>query len=110
MSIYGKSDQAILDELSQRIKRRRLNKNVTQQNLAKKAGLNRTTIRDVEQGKSFGMMTLIQVLRALEALEELEIFLPVQGVSPLQRVKMQGKVRKRASSKRTVTEKGSPEW
>ena len=110
MSIYGKSDHAILQEIADRIKRKRLDTNLSQQNLAEQAGLNRTTIRDVEQGKPFGVMTFIQILRALNALEELEGFLPETGISPLQLVKLKGKERRRASPTKKDTHKGEPEW
>ena len=110
MSIYGKSDLEILRSISSRIKRRRLDKNLSQQELADKAGLNRTTIRDVELGKPFGIMTMIQILRALSALEELEGFLPESGISPLQLVKMKGKERRRASPKKQPSNKGESEW
>jgi transcriptional regulator with XRE-family HTH domain len=110
MSIYGKSDLAILRGIADRLKRRRLDKNLSQQNLAEKAGLNRTTIRDVEQGKPFSVMTLIQILRALNALEELESFLPEPGISPLQLAKLKGKERRRASPKKKQSNGGESEW
>ena len=43
------------------------------------------------------MLTFIQILRALDALEELDSLLPEPGISPLQLAKMKGKVRRRAS-------------
>ena len=110
MSIYGKSDHAILKEIAGKIKRRRLKQNITQQVLAEKVGLNRTTIRDAEQGKSFGVLTLIRIVRGLDALEELENFLQEPSISPLQMVKMKGNLRKRASSKRKLINKGESEW
>jgi hypothetical protein len=39
MSIYGMSDRAILREIGERLKRKRLDKNVSQQKLAELAGL-----------------------------------------------------------------------
>lgn len=110
MNIYAKSDGAILREMAGRIRRRRLDLNMTQQNLADKVGLNRTTIRDVELGKSYTILTLIQILRGLEVLDELEKLLPEKGPSPLQMLKMQGKVRQRASSKSGSSAKGKSEW
>lgn len=97
MSIYGMSDRGILREIGRRLKRKRLDKNVSQQKLAELAGLNRTTIVEVERGNPFGMLTFIQILRALEALEELDSLLPEPGISPLQLAKMKGKARQRAS-------------
>lgn len=97
MSIYGMSDRAILREMGRRLKRKRLDKNVSQQELADSAGLNRTTVSEIEQGEPFTMLTFIQILRALDALEELDSLLPDPGISPLQLAKMKGKVRRRAS-------------
>lgn len=97
MSIYGMSDRAILREIGGRLKRKRLDKNVSQQELAELAGLNRTTVSEIEQGKPFAMLTFIQILRALDALEELDSLLPDPGISPLQLAKMKGKVRRRVS-------------
>lgn len=96
MNFYSLSDKGILRELGMRIKRRRLNRNIPQQELADMSGLGRTTISDLEQGKPFGMLTLIKILRALEGLEELDSFLPDPGISPLQLAKMKGKKRRRA--------------
>jgi transcriptional regulator with XRE-family HTH domain len=97
MNVYGMSDRAILREIGGRLKRKRLDKNVSQQKLAESAGLNRTTVSEIEQGKPFAMLTFIQILRALEALEELDSLLPDPGISPLQLAKMKGKERRRAS-------------
>lgn len=97
MSIYGMSDRAILREMGRRLNRKRLDKNVSQQELAEMAGLNRTTVSEIEQGKPFAMLTFIQILRALDALDELDSLLPDPGISPLQLAKMKGKVRRRAS-------------
>ncbi|MBN1999270.1 helix-turn-helix domain-containing protein [candidate division KSB1 bacterium] len=110
VNIYAKSDRAILREIGARIKRRRLSQNITQQVLAEKTGLNRMTIVQLEKGDSCTMMTFIQVLRGLEALGELENFLPEPGIRPLQLIEMQGKVRRRASTKLKPPEKGETEW
>ncbi len=106
MSIYGMSDRAILKEIGRRLKRKRLEKNVSQQRLADLAGLNRTTVRDLEHGSPFGVLTLIQILRALGVLEELNSFLPDPGISPLQLAKMKGKERRRASPQTTNSKEG----
>ena len=110
MSIYGMSDRAILREIGRRLKRKRLEKNLSQQKLAELSGLNRTTIGEVERGSSFGILTLVQVLRALGALEELDSFLPDPGLSPLQLAKMKGKERQRASPQVADYDEGESDW
>lgn len=98
MAIYGMSDRAIVKEMGRRVKRKRLERNLTQQEIAGLAGINRTTVSDLERGKPFGMLTLLQILRALNALEAVDAFLPDPGLSPLQLAKLRGRERQRASS------------
>jgi transcriptional regulator with XRE-family HTH domain len=97
MDYYSLSDRAVLRELGRRLRRRRLDRNITQQDLADRAGLSRKTISDLEREGSASMLTLIQVLRALGSLEELDTFLPDPGLSPLELAKLKGRERQRAS-------------
>ena len=99
MSIYGKSNLGILREIAVRLKRRRLNINMSQQELADRAGISRNTVSYIEQGESFGVLTLIQILRALNALDGIDSFLPDPGISPLQLARMKGRERRRAYKK-----------
>lgn len=98
MDIIGMSDKAIIKEIGRRVKRRRLEGNFTQQEIADMAGISRPTVSDLERGKPFGILTLIQILRALNALDSVDAFLPDPGISPLQLAKMRGAERQRASS------------
>ncbi len=77
------TDQAIVEELGQRIKQRRIHKRYTQKELAERAGVNVNTIQNLEYGKSVTLAVLIQVLRALKDLDHLDAFLPEVEESPL---------------------------
>lgn len=94
------SDTAIIGELGERIKRLRLQKNFTQQELADRAGIAKSTLQKLEYGTSATMITFIQVLRALKKLDSLDNFLPEPGISPIEMQKLEGKKRQRASKKR----------
>ena len=95
---YGMSDPAILKSLSELIKQLRLKKNYTQSHLAEKAGIHRVTLGEFEHGaRSVSLTTFIQLLRALNELELLDVFKPRSSISPLQMVKLEGKKRHRAS-------------
>lgn len=100
MSIYGQSDREVLRGLGFRLRRARLRRNLSQEQLADRAGLNRTTISEYERGASTSTLTLVQVLRALEMLDELEAFLPEPGPSPLDLARRQGRQRQRATGRR----------
>lgn len=95
---YGMTDQAAVAELGKLLKQIRLNSNLTQETLARKAGLDRTTISQLENGRAATLLTLVQVLRALEKLELLDNFVE-EKISPLLALKFKSKERKRASSK-----------
>jgi len=90
---YTLTDSEILAEFGNRIRMVRIGKNMTQQMLAERSGLNRTTIRDVENGRSLNGMSLIQLFRSLELLERLDDFLPGVDQSPV--LAKQQKERKR---------------
>jgi len=93
------SDQAILQEIGLRLRRERLNQNLTQEAVAKRVGIRRATLSNAESGEDFTVGTLLGILRALDRLRNLAAFLPDPGVSPMQLLKKEGKVRKRASTK-----------
>ena len=99
MDMYGMSDKAILTEIGLRLKKKRLRKNLSQQELGARAGLNRNTISHIEGGGSLTLHNFIRILRALDALDDLDHFLPEPEISPLQ-VHMKGRARMRASGKR----------
>jgi len=112
MSFYGQSDKAVLRQLGQRLRQARLRRNFSQQELADRAGLNRTTVSEYERGASTSTLTLVQVLRALEMLEELQDFLPDPGPSPLELAQRQGRQRQRASGRRGRSDdsEGESSW
>ncbi len=102
------SDDATLEELGSRIARYRLNSNLTQEALAKEAGVSKRTVHRLEHGHSTQASNLIRILRALRLLENLEALIPEPAISPIQQVKMHGKKRKRASSSSDEPEHKTP--
>ena len=110
MDYYSMSDKAILREIGHRLRRRRLDRNLTQKVLADTAGLSRTTVSDLERGAPAGVLTLIQVLRALGGLEELDAFVSDPGLSPLELAKLKGRERRRASRNKLEKDKEESEW
>ena len=81
--LHSLSDMEILGEFGTRIRLARINKNLTQQMLAERSGLNRSTIRDLENGHSVNLLSLMQLLRSLELLERLDLLLPGSSQSPV---------------------------
>ena len=90
------TDNAIAKEIGRGIRAQRLRKNITQQALSQATLLSLNTIKALEVGKG-KLLSLIIVLRELDALDQLRHFTPEVSISPLQLAKMQGRVRQRAS-------------
>ncbi len=98
MTFEGWTDDAILSEIGDRLRRERLNRNLTQQELAERSGISEKTIRKVEDGHNFSAKTLIRLLRAVGLVGRIDALLPAPGLSPVQIARMHGKVRERATS------------
>lgn len=94
------NNQAIREEIGDRVRRERLNQNITQEALANAAGLSRRVVLDLEAGKGCSLRSFIEILRALRKLDQLNALLPDPGISPLQLARLQGKKRQRASGRR----------
>lgn len=86
----------IAEELAERLKQARLNRNLTQSEIAALAGVARKTVINAEKGK-VQLELFVALMQALDLTEKLDLFLPKQQVSPLQLAKLQGKKRQRAS-------------
>ena len=102
------SDVVVLKEIGNRISHYRLNQDKTQATLAEEAGVSLRTVVRVEHGDSVQASNLIRILRALQLLENIDALIPAPAISPIQQLKMQGKMRQRASSKSTGSKNDSP--
>lgn len=76
------SDSAILKELGGRVRTLRLRKNITQEDLAERSLLAVGTIKSLEAGKG-KLSSLVAVLRELNALDQLDHFIPPVTISPI---------------------------
>jgi len=98
MAITDLSNDALLAELGDRLRRARLNKNLTQGDLARQAGIARRTVQKAEEGDSPTLETVIAILRAVGELAQLDLFLPPPPPSPIELAKQRGSLRQRATS------------
>ncbi|MBL4587564.1 MAG: helix-turn-helix transcriptional regulator [Flavobacteriales bacterium] len=99
----GLADKQIVTRICLQIKNLRLEQNITQEQLAERSGLGRASISRIEKGRSVSLLTLVQLLRALNRLDLLNAFQQVQPtISPMQMLE-ESKVRYRASGKRNLS-------
>lgn len=108
------TDDGVLTELGLRVAGRRVVMGLTQAQLAKQAGVAKRTLERLEAGESSQLLTLVRVLRALDAMAGVEQLLPTPEQSPMALLKAREKGgarsgrRQRASSKKAVVHEHPP--
>lgn len=104
---YASMSPAALSELlGERLKVARLNQDLTQTQIAERAGVTRKAVMQAEKGKA-SLEVFVALLQALNLLAQLDQFLPPQTLSPVQLAKLQGKRRQRASGLRKTGTDGT---
>lgn len=105
-------DAEALRGLGERLAARRLERNQTQAQLAKVAGVSLRTVVRLERGESSQLTNLVRVLRALELLgplmESLATLAPAPQSRPLVQLRSRARVRQRASPQRDGPAVGTP--
>jgi transcriptional regulator with XRE-family HTH domain len=100
MNFEAMSEQAVLEELGRRLQAQRLNANLAQAEVARKAGVSRRALQNLESKGVCTLSLLIRVMRALGKLHQLEALLPESGPSPIQLARLKGRERQRATGRR----------
>lgn len=91
------SDDAVLAALGAAAARTRIARNLSQQDLADRAGIGKRTLERFERGESTTTTNLVRILRALDLLDELEQVFPATRPSPLDELRATRMTRRRAS-------------
>lgn len=91
------TDRRVLAEWGARLARYRLNRNLTQDQLAREAGVSKRTIVRLENGESTQLTNLVRILRALGLLDNMDALVPTPLTSPVEALKEKTRERRRAS-------------
>lgn len=104
------SNDQLLQVVGERLTKLRLGRSLTQEQLAEEAGLGLRTIQRMESGgTSTRLDGFLRVCRVLGVLDRLELLLPDPGPSPIDQLKLQGKVRRRVRHRKPKPG-DKPEW
>ncbi len=99
-----------LDHLSRRLVKHRLNRNLTQVELADAAGISRRTLARLEAGEPTQFENFLRTLIALGLQDGLERLVPDVPESPIQQLERSGRSRKRATGRRKPRSDASEPW
>lgn len=91
-----------LQLLGQRIADQRLAQNRTQAETAQAAGIGVSSLRRLEAGENASLDTLLRVLSALNLSSDLSAWIPDAAIRPVDRVRLSGQQRQRASGSRVA--------
>ena len=95
MNFAAMTDIAIAAEIGRRIEQLRLERNLTQQQVADAVGISRVSYGKLARGEG-KFINMVSVLRVLDCLDLLEAFIPDVGFSPMALLEMKGRQRQRA--------------
>lgn len=112
MDLYAQTNGAIMRQIGSKLKELRIEKNMKQTELADAAGVSVFTISSVENGKATSLLTIVQLLRALEHLDYLNSFFQEEAMSPVAYAKLMKKNKKkeRVKSSAEVINNIDSEW
>ena len=101
------ANEAILQELGERLAGVRLERNLTQAALAEEAGVAKRTVERLESGQAATQLSgFVRVCRALGLLERLDELVPEGTASPIAQLRLQGRKRQRATGRKAPAAAG----
>jgi transcriptional regulator with XRE-family HTH domain len=92
------SDEAVAGELGRRLADARVARAFTQGQLAKAAGVSKSTVERMEDGGSLQLVNLIRCLRALGMVENFELLAPEAQPNPMDQLRATRMRRRRVRS------------
>ncbi len=101
MDFLFAGDRDILKELGSRVRRARLEMNISQLNLAQQAGVAVGVVQNFEAGEACSLKSFIRMLRVTHNLANLALLVPEPLPSPIEVAKMSGRQRCRAGAPKT---------
>lgn len=108
------ADPMIIGKIGNRMRRTRLNQNITQQSLAEAAGISLSSLKKIEKGEIGSFDSLLRVMRTLGLLEVLQPLVNEEQPSPNEYYEMvhtgHTKTRKRAARKLQPANKEESAW
>jgi len=89
--IYAKTDEELLKTVGSLIKKRRINANLTQRELAEATGISKDRISQIERTGKTSLASLVAISRKLGLLQQLLSIYEMPELTPIQKYEMEQK-------------------
>ncbi len=106
MDLSYKTPAELQQIMGERLRALRLSRNLTQRELAEKAGLSLRALNNLEAGAGSTLESLVRVLKASNAADAIELLAPQPKVSPLNLLKQGPELRH--AGRRRARKSGRP--
>jgi len=104
-------DEAVLQELGRRVTQVRIDLNLTQAELAKRAGIGKRTLERLEAGEPTQTRALFRIFREMGLLGKIEVLLPEPTTRPSRAIKDFDALPKRVTRKKKAEpDEGDWKW
>ena len=100
--IYSKTDNEILKEIGEMLKQRRINSNLTQQELAAAVGISVNHLSRIERTGKTALVTLAAISRKFELLQQLLDVYKTPELTPIQKFEIEQKTAKIKAGRKRV--------
>ena len=80
--VFKKLDGEIMIKVGEKLRQLRINKKLTQQELAQVVGVNRRLIGEIEAGKGTSLLVFIKILKTFNKTDKLLELLESSSISP----------------------------
>jgi transcriptional regulator with XRE-family HTH domain len=100
--IYAKTDEEILSEFGKMLRQRRINDNLTQQELAAAVGISKYQISEIERTGKTSLATLLAISRKFGLLQQLLSVYETSNLTPMQKYEIEQKFAKIKTERKRV--------
>ena len=100
--LYSKTDNEILKEIGYMLKQRRINNNLTQQELADAVGISVNHLSRIERTGKTALVTLTAISRKFGLLQQLLDVYKLPELTPIQKYEIEHKIAKLKTNRKRV--------
>lgn len=110
IELHAKSDLGFLAQVGEFLRESRLELDFTQNEVARDAGVDRTTLIKAEKGEPVNLLSLIRILRVLNKLDVLESMKFNRQISPIKMAELAEKGKKKAGGVKMRKDRNKSDW